>query len=320
MLMSDPSREESPPGHAIETKQLSKSYGGVEALKDLTLQIPVGSVFGLIGRNGAGKTTALNLLIGLLWPDAGWARIGGYDAHREGARARRQIAFVGEGATVYPWLTVAETARYWSRLSDGWSDAAFRQCAARFDLPLDRRVGKFSKGMRTQLLLALAVGKEPQIYVLDEPTSGLDPVMRHHVLRFLQDEAAGRGRTVLLSNHVLSELSTVCTHVAVIERGRLRASSELPALLTQWRKYAFMSSDSSIETLVRDLNMPRYTKIGDAYTLVVDRDHDTTLAHLRAAPIEGLHVAAMGLEEIFLSIIGFDATEAAVTTVTEGRA
>jgi ABC-type multidrug transport system ATPase subunit len=290
----------------IETQQLRKTYGDVVALDGLTLQVPRGSIFGLIGRNGAGKTTTLNLLIGLLHPDSGSARIEGHDAHRDGARARRAIAFVAEEAGIYPWLTVEEAARYWSRLSGAWDEASFRRCVDRFDLPLKRTVAKLSKGMRTQLLLALAVGKQPSVYILDEPTSGLDPVVRRHVLRLLDDEAKLHGRTVLLSSHVLSELSETCTHVAVIDRGRLKIDSPLPELRSRWRKFAFTSRGDALDSRLREMGFTSYEQRGDAYTVFVGEDHDRAQARLGALPIEGLRAEPMELEEIFFSVIGAD--------------
>lgn len=289
---------------AIETQHLRKAYQGVVALDGLTLQVPRGSVFGLVGRNGAGKTTTLNLLVGLLRPDAGWARIDGHDAHRDGRAARRAIAFVAEEAGVYPWLTVEEAARYWSRLSGRWNESAFRQCVARFDLPLKRSVARLSKGMRTQLLLALAVGKEPSVYILDEPTSGLDPVVRRHVLRLLDDETRQKGRTVLLSSHVLSELDETCTHVAVLDRGRLKVESELRQLRSEWRKYEFSCMDDALEASLRELGLSNYEKRGNEYTVFVGRDHELILTRLNAWPVDGLRISEMRLEEIFFSIIG----------------
>jgi ABC-2 type transport system ATP-binding protein len=290
----------------IETSQLRKTYRDVVALDGLTLQVPRGSIFGLIGRNGAGKTTTLNLLIGLLHPDSGWARIEGHDAHRDGARARRAIAFVAEEAGIYPWLTVEEAARYWSRLSGAWDEAAFRRCVDRFDLPLKRAVAKLSKGMRTQLLLALAVGKQPSVYILDEPTAGLDPVVRRHVLRLLDDEAKQHGRTVLLSSHVLSELSETCTHVAVIDRGRLKVESPLPDLRGQWRKYVFTCRGCALDAPLREMGISSYEQRGDVYTVFAGGEHDRVLERLRALPIEDLRAEPMELEEIFFSIIGAD--------------
>lgn len=289
---------------AIEIEHLRKAYRDVVALDDVTFQVPRGSIFGLVGRNGAGKTTTLNLLIGLLSPDTGSVRIENHDAHREGRLARRAIAFVAEEAGVYPWLTVEEAAGYWRRLSATWNEAAFRQCVAQFDLPLKRRVAKLSKGMRTQLLLALAVGKEPSVYILDEPTSGLDPVVRRHVLRMLDNEVRQKGRTVLLSSHVLSELEDICTHVAVLDRGRLKVESELQQLRSLWRKYEFSCRDRVLDGSLRDLGLPNYERRGDVYTVFVGRDHDRTLACLQALPVEGLRVGEMRLEDIFLTIIG----------------
>jgi ABC-2 type transport system ATP-binding protein len=160
--------------------------------------------------------------------------------------------------------------------------------------------------MRTQLLLALAVGKEPSVYILDEPTSGLDPVVRRHVLRFLDDEARQKGRTILLSSHVLSELNDICTHVAVLDRGCLKLESELQQLRSQWRKYEF--SCRNLNGSLRELGPANYEKRGDVYTLFVGGDHDKTRACLDALSVDGLRVAEMQLEEIFFSIIGSEPT------------
>lgn len=289
---------------ALELHRLRKSYRDVVALDGLTLRVPRGSVFGLVGRNGAGKTTTLNLLIGLLHPDAGWARIEGFDAHRDGPRARSAIAFVPEDGGVYPWLTVEETARYWRRLSGTWDESAFRQCLERFDLPRNRTVARLSKGMRTQLLLSLAVAKRPRIYILDEPTAGLDPVVRRHVLRFLDGEARRDGRTVLLSSHVLSELNDICTHVAVIDRGRLKLEAELRELRRTWRKYTFSSGGRDLESALRGLALAGGEVRGDSYTVYVRRDHEETLRGLRALPISDLQMSEMQLDEIFFTVIG----------------
>lgn len=295
---------------AIELHNLRKVYRGVVALDGLSLQVPRGSVFGLVGRNGAGKTTTLNLLVGLLHPSAGWARIDGYDAHREGSQARRAIAFVPEDDGVYPWLTVQEAARYWSRLSGTWNESVFRQCVERFDLPLERTVARLSRGMRTQLLLSLAAGKQPRVYILDEPTSALDPVARRHVLRWLDAEARQEGRTVLLSSHVLSELNETCTHVAVIDRGRLKVDADLQELRKRWRKYEFSAGGRNLESALRALGLTACEKRGDSYTAIGEGNHHEMLARLQALPVDGLQVSEAHLEEIFFAIIGADTAAA----------
>jgi len=290
--------------YALELHELRKSYRDVVALDGLTLRVPRGSVFGLVGRNGAGKTTTLNLLVGLLHPDAGWARIDGHDAHRDGPRARRAIAFVPEEGGLYPWLSVEETARYWRRLSGTWDESAFRHCLERFDLPRKRTVVRLSKGMRTQLLLALAVAKQPRTYILDEPTSGLDPVVRRHVLRFLDEEARREGRTVVLSSHVLSELNDICTHVAVIDRGRLKLESDMGELRTTWRKYTFSSDGHNLDSALRALAISGCEVRGDTYSVYVRGDHEQTLLGLRALPISDLQISEMQLDEIFFTVLG----------------
>jgi ABC-2 type transport system ATP-binding protein len=295
---------------ALDIRHLLKTYGSVVAVDDLSLEVPRGAIYGLVGRNGAGKTTTLNLLIGLLRPDAGSAFVHGHDVSSDGWRARQRVSFVSEEAGIYPWLTGEEAARHTARLSMSWNEEAFRRCAVQFDLPLTRTVSRLSKGMRTQLLLALAVGRDPHVYLLDEPTSGLDPVARRHVFQLLAREVRERGRTVLLSSHVLSELSDACSHVGIIDKGRLKLSAELGALRSQWRKYQYSSTRPIVDALAESLSAAQVQKEGDNYTMLVAGDHERTLARLRALSVSRLHVSDANLDEIFLSVIAADASVA----------
>ena len=287
---------------AIEIQHLTKAFGSVSALEDVTLTVPTGSVFGLVGRNGAGKSTTLNLLVGLLRPDSGSATIEGHSVFTNGGLARASVGYVPESAGIYPWLTGVEATQFWRRLSGTWNEQAFRRCIDMLDLPMNRPVAALSKGMRTQLLLALAIGKQPRVYILDEPTSGLDPVVRRQVLRLLRHERE-RGCTVLISSHMLAELDDICTHVAVLHRGLVKASSTLTGLREQWRKYHF-SYDGVLDDVFRAARLTNYERRGHTYTLCAGGNHDEVERLLRALPVQGLHAEEMHLEEIFFDLIG----------------
>ncbi len=264
-------------------------------------------MYGLVGRNGAGKSTTLSLLVGLLRPDSGWVRIMGRDVHKEGPQAREGVAFVSESAALYPWLTGEETAHYWGRLSGTWNGLAFRRFAAKFDLPLKREVAKLSKGMRTQLFLALAIGKEPHTYILDEPMSSLDPVVRRSVLQFFEDEVRQRGRTVVLSSHLLSDLEETCTDVAVIDKGRLKLTSPLEELKRRWRAYEFVVPHTVSPALLRD--MGAFQRRGGDYLLVVGENHEAVSEHLKNIAAVDVRVSPAKLEDVFFRVIGVPAEQ-----------
>ena len=209
----------------IVTEGLGKAYGSRWALRDCTLTVPAGSIVALVGRNGAGKTTLLRMLAGLSAPSAGRAEVAGVPV----GQARRTVAFVGQDKPLYRGLTVAETLRLGAALNPGWDAAAARFRLA--GLPLGRRVGRLSGGQRTQVAIALALGKRAPVLLLDEPMADLDPVARDELMRELLGGAAGTGTTLVLSSHVVTELAGVVDHLVLVNDGRLQLDGDLDALL-----------------------------------------------------------------------------------------
>ena len=205
-----------------------KAYRNLEVLKGLTLAVPRGSLFGLMGQNGAGKTTLLRIAAGLLAPDSGELLVGGIDVRQRPEEAKRLIGFVPDGFGAYDNMSVLEYMSFFaSCFRLGGRNARLR------NEELLRRVGLFerrdslvtelSKGMQQRLSLARALIHDPELLVLDEPTNGLDPGSRFS-LRELLGELSDSGKTILLSSHVLSELSEICTDIAVLDKGRVRAT------------------------------------------------------------------------------------------------
>jgi ABC-2 type transport system ATP-binding protein len=226
---------------AIEARGLAKRYPGragagpVAALEGLDLAIPRGAVAGLLGPNGSGKSTTIRLLLGLHRPTAGEARVLGLPAgHPE---SRRRTGYLPEDSDLYPFLTARETVEMSGALH-GMGRRERRAAAAglleRVGLAAeaDRRVEGFSRGMKRRAGLAAALVHSPELLVLDEPTAGLDPVGREGLLRILE-ECRGRGTTVLLSSHVLSDVERLCDRVAVLGQGRLAAAGTLTEVLAK---------------------------------------------------------------------------------------
>ena len=229
------SERTSPPGTAVARfESVSKSYGGLAALDRLDLEILPGEVLGLLGRNGAGKTTALRILCGLLPPDAGRVEIDGHDVEKDGLAARRSFGYVPDGAPLYANLTAREHLDLVGRLH-GLADAALRQETERLLGALelgdraDDPVGSFSRGMRQKTAIACALLPRPRLLVLDEPLTGLD-VSTTLVIKALLRAWGDRGGAVLYTSHLLEIVERVCDRIAILEHGRLLACGTLDEL------------------------------------------------------------------------------------------
>jgi ABC-2 type transport system ATP-binding protein len=205
---------------AIRTEGLTKRYGTVDALHDLSLEVRPGEVLGYLGPNGAGKTTTIRLLLGLIQPTAGRAEVFGMDCEHHPVAVHRHLSYVPGEENLWPQLTGAETLHLLGRIQ-GRVDEAYRDdLVARFELDPDKKVRAYSKGNRQKVLLIAALMCRPDLLVLDEPTAGLDPLMEQ-VFRHCIHEAKERGQTVFLSSHLLSQVEALCDRVAILRNGRL---------------------------------------------------------------------------------------------------
>jgi ABC-2 type transport system ATP-binding protein len=189
----------------------------------------------LLGDNGAGKTTALRILLGLIRADEGHAEVLGLESATQGEEIRRRVGYVPERPTLYLWMTVAEIGWFAAGFYPSGYLSKYQDLVRGFQLPLDRKLKALSKGMLAKVSLALAMAHEPELLVLDEPTSGLDPLVRREVLESMVDVAAA-GRTVVLSSHQLGEVERVADAVAVLKQGKLVLYEMLDVLKSRIRE------------------------------------------------------------------------------------
>jgi ABC-2 type transport system ATP-binding protein len=213
----------------IETRDLCKNFGGKLAVEHLSLSVPKGAIFALLGDNGAGKTTTIRMLTGLLPADSGAATILGQDCWKAATALKNRVAYVPERPRYYDWMTVSEV---------GWFAAGFhgkeflphyQEWTARFLLDPKAKLNQLSKGQYAKVGLALALAIEPEVLILDEPTSGLDLLVRHDFLTSMVGLAA-EGRTILISSHQIAEVERVASHVAFIAHGRLLLTASMEEL------------------------------------------------------------------------------------------
>jgi ABC-2 type transport system ATP-binding protein len=221
----------------VETSDLTKCYGALTALGGCSLRVCGGEVFGLLGPNGAGKTTLLRLLLGFLRPSSGWARIHGLDCAERSVEVRHRVAYLPGEAHLFRQMRGREVLRFFADIRPGGDLREAVRLAEGLDLDTSRRVGYMSTGMRQKLALVVTLAAPVSLLILDEPTENLDPTVRTTVMQ-LVEEARARGRTVLFSSHVLSEVEQVCDRVAILRRGELAHIQTMSDLRRQHRIHA----------------------------------------------------------------------------------
>ena len=200
-----------------------KQYGRHRALDGVSLTVPRGSVFALLGENGAGKSTMIRILLGLLEPDSGRSQVGGLDSYFYSQEIRRRVGYVAERPAMYDWMTVEEIGWFTAGFYDDRFLTNYRRLIGRFNVPPKNKLKALSKGMRAKVALALAMGHDPEVLILDEPTSGLDTLVRREFLESMVDLAAA-GKTVFLSSHQIPEVERVADNVAILKAGNKRPS------------------------------------------------------------------------------------------------
>ena len=233
----------------IETHHVAKRFGDFEAVEDLSLAVPEGSVFALIGANGTGKTTTIRMLMNILRPDRGDIAVLGTPGNRLGPEDFQRIGYVSEGQKLPAGLTLAHYFEYLRSLYPAWDRKLERQLCEQFELPPGRRIRHLSHGMRMKALLVGALSFRPKLLVLDEPLSGLDTLVRDEVVNGLLQQAADT--TILISSHELSEIESFTTHVAFMQNGRLLLQESIETLQQRFREVSVTLS--AVKALPRPL-------------------------------------------------------------------
>lgn len=254
-----------PAQHIVETKNISKVFRDfwrrpvVRAVDDLCLTLRPGEVFGLLGPNGSGKSTSIKMILGLLRPSSGSISVFGLPPGKAAANAR--LGYLPEQSVLYHYLTPHETLDFYGGLFD-IPLSMRRERAAQLLETLElttaanRPVGEFSKGMARRVGLAQALINDPDLIILDEPTSGLDPIGRHRIKRLIET-LASRGKTILLSSHLLGEIQDVCSRVGILFQGKLLAEGSIGDILTRrdrTRLTMQTPDDDALELLCRDIS------------------------------------------------------------------
>ena len=210
------------PTDPIVTERLTKYYGTKVVVNGLNLSVPKGSVYGFLGRNGAGKSTMIKMLTGMVHPDSGTARVLGEDSRTLRPATRARIAYLAEGHPLYNWMTVGEAVRFTRAFYSQWNDRLLERILDHFELSRKTKLRRLSNGQRAQVSLALAIAPDPELLILDDPTLGLDTVVRRDFLESMIQIIQRQGRTILFSSHILGDVERVADRIGILVDGVLR--------------------------------------------------------------------------------------------------
>ena len=219
---------------AIETESLSKRFGHLKALDELSLRVAQGGVHALVGPNGAGKTTLIKILVNIFRATAGTATVLAADSTSISGKAFARIGYVSENQQLPLWMRVGSFLKYLRPFYPTWEVDLESRFVQQFELPLDRKLRYLSRGMRMKAALASALAFRPELIILDEPFSGLDPVVREELVQALVD--ATTYSTTFVSSHDLAEIESFATHLTYLDSGRLRLSEDVPSIRSRFRE------------------------------------------------------------------------------------
>lgn len=288
----------------IEISQVNKSFRRKEVLNDVTLSVPKGVVFALLGENGAGKSTLIRGMLGFQKFSSGSVTVAGVDPARQPLELRKKVGYVSDAPGLYEWMSVAQCGWYASGFYPDGFLTAYDLLTTDFELPPEAKIRDLSKGMRAKVALSLAMASNPELLILDEPTSGLDPLVRRTFLESMIDRAAA-GQTVFLSSHQINEVERVADWIAILHEGRIRISAPLEEL---------KSSISMLTYSVRDVLLAEPSELDGVEILSHYVDGRTTQSLVRGltdemrsrlssnANVFDVNVIRPNLEELYLGL------------------
>ena len=296
--------------YAIEFNNVTRSFGfGADrtvAVDRLTLSVPQGSVFGLLGANGAGKTTAIRMMVSHLLPESGEVRVLGENPADQSENLRRRVAYISENMQLPHWMTLADAAAFCRRQYPNWNDALVGRLESRFRLEGKKPYSDYSKGQRRAMGIILAFAQNAELLILDEPASGLDTLARHDFLEEILAVACEENRTVLFSSHILGDIERIVDRVAILGRGRLIVEGELDVLKETVRRIRLPGrmQDAVTQNVFHTLQ----TRLGVSETELVVTDFSEDKLQqlcrtLNLGDVTQVDVEGLNLEELFVETV-----------------
>ena len=280
---------------AIEVVALRKMYAGREVLADVTMTVPKGETYALLGRNGQGKSTTIRTMLGLVSRDSGQVRVDGLDPQKDSLKIRERVGYLAEDQQMYGWMTVTEIQKFLKPFYPTWDDELARKLQKDFELSAGTQIEHLSKGQNVRLGLLLALAHRPDIVILDDPALGLDPIMRKEFMRDVIEHLQGNGVTVFFSSHLLYEIEMVADRVAILDGGRIIRESPTEALRSGVRLFTL---PAEAQAIAADLPAILDRKLSGRQCAVVTEDPEAVRNALTQSSAT-FEETELNLDEIF---------------------
>lgn len=288
----------------IRTESLTKRFGTFTAVDGIDLSVRPGRITGFLGRNGAGKSSTIKMLLGMIAPTSGEGWVCGLriEDAGESIRIRRQVAYVGEDKGLYGYMTVEQLVRFTRSFYPDWQMDVERRLLADYQLPPKRKVKALSKGMRTKLALLLALARHPALLILDEPTEGLDPVSIEELLQCLVS-APANGTTVFFSSHQLSEVERIADDIVMIDRGRVALDLPLDQIRDNYRRVT-LGFAGQPPVVPQGLAGVEHVRVSGRQVAIIASHNAAAIAEFgRERCAVDIQIAPVSLRELFLETV-----------------
>ncbi len=290
----------------LQLKGIAKRYGPVTALEGLDMTVHEGVVYGFLGRNGAGKSTALQIIMGISLATRGETWLFDERVRNDDPNPRRAIGYVAQEQHFYDWMTATRIGKFVSGFYPAWDDPEYRRLLKLFDIPADRKIVGLSTGMKAKLALALALAHRPRLLLLDEPTAGMDPVSRREFIDMVRDQAVRSQRTTLFSSHYIEEVEQAATHLGIIDGGVMRYEGSLETLRNTVLRMVLPQDFTEISVPPLARSQVLQSRLIDGQTeLILRLPDDITAEERNDLSLYALHgrLDALSLEDIFIAMV-----------------
>ncbi|MCW7753786.1 ABC transporter ATP-binding protein [Desulfobotulus sp. H1] len=291
--------------YAIECRNLCHSYGRKEVLRNLNFTVEPGRIFGLLGKNGVGKSTTINILMGFLQPTSGECRILGEPSHAIRPATRRRIGLLHEGHLQYGYMSIEEVEKFYSAFYPKWKRELYYDLMDRLGLPYTHRIFRMSCGQRSQVTLGLILAQDADLMILDDYSLGLDANYRRLFIDFLKDYVDRREKTILVTSHIVQDLERFVDDIIILDRCGVICQSTLKGFMDKVKCFRFRGADAAA-MLRREGAIVHFDVVGERADIFTFEDRDAVMASLSALGLEDLkpQEVPMSLEDAFIGVTG----------------
>lgn len=292
----------------IKAVGLTKKFDDTLALAEMSTEIASGSIYGLVGSNGAGKSTFMRLIAGVFAPDSGSITVNGQPVF-ENTAVKEELFFLADEVFFFQNATMNSMAEFYRGLYRNWSEELYQKLCVTFPISAAKRLSTFSKGMQRQAALILALATCPRILLLDEAFDGLDPVIRGLVRKILAEDVAVRGSTVMIASHNLRELEDLCDQVGVLHKGKILFQRDIDDLKLGFFKVQCAFTPARAKEDFTGLDLMQFSTVGSLVNLIARGDRETILAEVSKLSPLFLETVPLTLEEVFvheMEAVGYD--------------